>query len=63
MITALKKYLKRDKKDLIENKTFFIKKLDGIISDFNLIFDVGAYKGSFVDSVMKFNTSAQFHCF
>ena len=63
MITALKKYLKRDKKDLDEKKTFFIKKLDGIISDFNVIFDVGAYNGSFVDSVMKFNTSAQFHCF
>lgn len=63
MISRLFKLLKRDKKINEHKKFFFINKLDSLISDFAIIFDVGSYEGGFIDNVLRFNKSAQFHCF
>ncbi len=63
MITKLFKLFKRDLNVLEHKNLFFIKQLDCLITDFTIIFDVGTYKGGFVDTVLNFNGNAQFHCF
>jgi|LauGreDrversion4_2_1035121.scaffolds.fasta_scaffold107214_2 FkbM family methyltransferase len=61
MINNLKFLFKKGKKK--SKEYFLIKKLDDVIGEFKIIFDVGAFKGNFVDEILKFNKSATVHCF